>query len=624
MKGKKKNFWKQLFFVAFFVLGPGFFTQAARVPNDPFFSQEWYLERIGIPKAWETSVGSSEVIVAVLDSGVDLDHLDLVGNLWTNPGEIPGDGRDNDNNGYVDDLHGWDFVGNDADPRPDLSGSYDEAAASHGTLIAGIIGAVTNNGEGVAGINWNVRILPVRMLDAEGTGDATEATKAVAYARAAGADVINLSFTGLERDEVFFQALEEAARSGTVIVAAVGNTSGGGTNLDEKSIYPACFVASDGFDPVIGVAATDKDDRKASFSNYGAACTDLAAPGTDLIGAMAEGAYGGLWSGTSLAAPMVSGAAALLKAVYPSLTAEQTKTILQLSVEPVQLNEDGSSVPTGAGRLNAAQALEIARSFVFPSPTMAPSVRTEGFVTAEGPGSVPLVKRFDASGRLEKEWNAYGEKFLGGVSLAVGDVDGDGVAEVVTGAGVGGGPQVRIFDRDGKIKGQFFAFDVSERTGISLSLGNVSENEGLEILVTRLSGGDGEVRFFSRTGERIGSIFPFGFIPGGFSLAAGDMDKDGIDELVVGSGNGKPPTVRVLKTDGHLFGQFSAYDPLFVGGVHVSVGDVDGDGMAEIITGAGVGGGPQVRIFDRDGKVLRQQFVFPETDRLGVMVAGQP
>ncbi len=329
---------------------------------------------MGLSTAWDQTSGSTDVIVAVLDTGFDMDHPDLSANVWTNQNEVAGDGLDNDGNGFVDDLHGFDFVGDDVDPRPDQELPIDPSAAAHGTIIAGIIGAVGNNGQGIAGINWHVRLMNVRILDNMGSGNSIAARKAIEYAVKNGADVINLSFTGFQIDSLFKQTLKEAFEAGVTVVAAVGNTEDGGINVDNKPIYPACHGENETEDWVIGVAASDMNDVKSDFSNYGALCTDISAPGENIISttyqddtwrAFSSTFYQAGWSGTSMAVPMVAGASALLRSVYPSLDPEEIETVLRLSSDPVTAFGDAQG-KVGAGRLNIASALALAPSFVKP------------------------------------------------------------------------------------------------------------------------------------------------------------------------------------------------------------------------------------------------------------------
>ncbi len=365
----------------------------AKTPNDLFFGQQKYAQKIGAPEAWDVTEGSPTVVVAVLDTGVDITHPDLQANIWTNGREVAGDGIDNDANGYVDDVHGWDFVGEDDLPVPSALDVFAEGALVHGTLIAGIIGAQGDNAEGVAGLSWHVRLMPVRMLDAEGNGMVDQAVRALDYAVQNGARVINMSFTGTATDPLLDAALARAADAGVVVVAAVGNKSNGGNNLNDTPVYPACSVLLDGRDPVIGVAATDLNDRKASYSNFGTACTDIAAPGSMMFGAqpivadvptLTSEFYGGGWNGTSLASPVVAGSAALLLSKYPSLTPAQVKTVFQLSADPIVSDVTGAG-SVGVGRLNIAKALQIAGAFANSSPQPSPR---------GGEGILPVLSSF--------------------------------------------------------------------------------------------------------------------------------------------------------------------------------------------------------------------------------------
>ncbi|HLD21188.1 MAG TPA: S8 family serine peptidase, partial [Patescibacteria group bacterium] len=297
----------------------------ARDVTDRFRSELWYLDQMSAPAAWEIETGSEQTIVAVLDAGFDLDHEDLAGQYWYNEDEVAGDGTDDDTNGYDDDVIGWDFVDGDSNPSPDLGEGVSDTVASHGTVIAGIIGATANNGLGITGINWDVSIMPLRVLNEFGAGSTTDVRHAIVYAVENGADVINLSFTFSQTDERLRETIEWAYDQGVVIVAAVGN---GNIDTDLSPIYPACFDSQISKNAVIGVAATNQDDQKADFSNFGTRCTDIAAPGVDIFASVYHDsedlafitAYASPWEGTSLAAPMISGAVALLRSRYPSLT----------------------------------------------------------------------------------------------------------------------------------------------------------------------------------------------------------------------------------------------------------------------------------------------------------------
>jgi len=617
----KKFFY--FFFLTFFFAQPAL----AQTPNDPYITEQWYLDQIDAYSAWDTATGSNEVVVAVLDTGVDVDHEDLVDNLWENSDEVPDDGIDNDHNGYVDDVNGWDFVRRDATTGPEYAGgAFDVDAVSHGTFVSGIIGAVGNNNKGITGINWQVKIMPVRILDRFGSGDTTFAANGVRYAVANGADVINFSLTGPSFDSEFLAAVKEAHEAGVVMVAALGNE---GENINNSPVYPACFMSDDDLeDYVIGVVASDEEDLHASFSNYGSDCADISAPGVSIFSTLLQEddsldfseAYGGGWDGTSVAAPMVSGAAAFLKGVFPGITPNEIKLVLQLSVDPLKEKGTEAVGQIGAGRLNLSKALALAPSFasvVEETVERAPS----GWLAVGLAGGSSMVRTVDSAGNKKSEFYAYAENFSGGVRLAMGDIDGDGVDEIVTGAGPGGGPQVRVFETDGTFINQFFAYNSNLTHGIFVGVGDLDSDGVAEILTSPDAGGNGEVRWFNLQGEQNGFIKPVGASAISLRVAAGDINNDGSDEIIVGSGSGSNPMVWLFDGGGTFISSFEAYAATYNKGIYVEAGDLDGDGSDEIVTGTDYGGGPHVRVFKADGSVVSSFFAYDPNFRGGVRVA---
>ncbi len=312
--------------------------------NDPYLDKQWYLNKININGAWAKNSGSPSTVIAILDTGVDIDHPDLKDNIWINKGEIINDGIDNDGNIYVDDVYGWDFVAGDNNPRPDFKEWwFTKEGINHGTIIAGIAAAVGNNARGIAGVAWEAKIMPVRVLDSAGQGDVLTVVEGIDYAVEKGADVINLSFIGTGFSKSLFLALERAYKAGIVVVAAVGNQQAEGGNLDEEPLYPVCYYGGEGENIVIGVAATDKEDKKTIFSNFGTKCVDLAAPGVDFWSTVAynpgepdfDEYYSGGWSGSSVAAPLVSGTAALIKSINPKLGASEIRSLLTANTDKI-------------------------------------------------------------------------------------------------------------------------------------------------------------------------------------------------------------------------------------------------------------------------------------------------
>ena len=615
----------------------------ALTPNDDYYSEQWYMETMGAQTAWDEETGDGSVVVAVLDTGIDLDHPDLEDNIWVNSGEIAGDGIDNDNNGYIDDVNGYDFVDEDGSPVPDRDDGFDVDAVSHGTVIAGIVGAVGDNEEGMTGINWNVELMSVRILDSNGVGDSNLATNGVDYAVENGADVINLSFTGFDHDERLRLALKRAFNAGVVVVAAVGNADNGGVNIDNRPIFPACYGERADEDWILGVAATDANDVKADFSNYGATCTDISAPGEDIFAAIyqdddwpgfEEGYYQSGWSGTSMASPMVAGAAALLKSRYHSLTPTDIKSALRLSVDPVTATGDATG-KMGSGRLNVSKALTLAASYAdegdgdyddegtVTTETMSSS-SSYRIVVAPESGSPPTVRVFTNSGdEIVASFDAYDESFTGGVRLTMGDVDGDGEEEIVTVPG-SGGPHVRIFDLDGNLESDFFAFSKSMTSGLFVATGDIDGDGTEEIVVSTDEGGGALVKIFDNNGDQIGdTIEPFEDVsaPRSVRVAMGDVDDDGEDEVITTLGEGHEPLIRVHKADGIFQSEFLAYAQTYDKGVFVASGDLDGDGDDEIVTGTDNGGGPQVQIYDGEGSWLGTFFAYDDQFRGGVRLS---
>lgn len=293
-------------------------------PNDPEFANQWDLLNTATPgadidatQAWDITTGDPNQIVADIDTGINLQHPDLVGNLWTNPGEIPGNGIDDDHNGYIDDVHGWDFVSNDNTPNDEHG---------HGTHTAGTLAAVGNNGMGVTGVAWDVSLLPLKFIGGDGNGSTSDAVAAINYCtdlRRRGFN-IRVSNNSWGADGGYSQSLYDAIKAngeaGMLFVTAAGNE---GVNIDAQAdqslFYPAAFDLPN----IISVASTDSSDRRSSFSNWGSTSVDLGAPGTLIRSTTSDGGYGYM-SGTSMASPHVAGVAALAFAISPPNTDIQT------------------------------------------------------------------------------------------------------------------------------------------------------------------------------------------------------------------------------------------------------------------------------------------------------------
>ena len=340
------------------------------LPNDPRFGELWGLRNTGqsggtpgadlsAPSAWDLSTGAATKVVAVLDTGLDYTHPDLAANVWINPAEIPADGLDNDGNGFVDDLRGWDFAGDGASPAEGAQDSDPIDDDGHGTHVAGTIGAVGNNGIGVAGVAWTVRLMALRFLSPSGgwTSDAVAAYDYVATMKLRGVDIVavNNSWGGGPFSQALLDAIEEARGLGILSVCASGND---GLNNDEVPHFPA------GYDTpgVISVGASNRFEQVPVFSNFGVETVDLFAPGvavlstypTYLTSSVGTPGYDVL-NGTSMAAPHVSGAVALLAARFPGIGPAEARARLLYNVDA----RDGyAGRCLTRGRLNVRRALE--------------------------------------------------------------------------------------------------------------------------------------------------------------------------------------------------------------------------------------------------------------------------
>lgn len=338
----------------------------AKTPNDPQYNlQEKMWKQIGAPLAWDYTVGSKKVVVATIDTGADTWHSDLRDNIWTNPYEISDNGYDDDGNGYVDDVHGWNFIDDNNVVRPSVQDTKDDPEAiRHGTIIAGLIGASGNNGKNGTGINWNVSIMPLRAIESDGTGSFGAVAKAVKYAVDNGADVISLSVVSKSDDAYLKSVLYDAYKKGVVIVAAAGNDQiEGDGDLSESQSYPVCEDYDDAQDWIIGVSSVNNSDKLSRFANYGS-CVDLVAPGQGIYSIERYAPmfgynedFGGSWSGTSFATPLVAGSAALLKSMRPDWGPKEIISTLLKNSDNIDSLNTGFSHALGFGRLNIGRAV---------------------------------------------------------------------------------------------------------------------------------------------------------------------------------------------------------------------------------------------------------------------------
>jgi subtilisin family serine protease len=321
------------------------------VPNDPRFHEQWALANegqnsgksgadISALRAWKTTTGSDQIVVAVLDSGVDYKHPDLEKNIWTRPENIKAY-RDQ-NLGEIDDVRGYNAIDNDSDPMDDNG---------HGTHCAGIIGAEGGNGEGITGVNWTVKIMPLKFMDATGSGTTKDAIEAINYVidrkqHGVNVRIISASWGSTEKSRALEDVIRKAYEEDILFVAASGNSS---VNTDTNPHYPSSYNVGN----VISVAALDRNDQLASFSNFGPKSVHIAAPGKEILSTWLDNGFREA-SGTSMATPMVAGVAALVLAENPRMPVDELRKRLLDSVD--KLPAVKGKVLTG-GRINAAKAV---------------------------------------------------------------------------------------------------------------------------------------------------------------------------------------------------------------------------------------------------------------------------
>ena len=312
-----------------------FRTSGTVASGDPRRGRQWALASARVPGAWAFTIGG-DVPVAVLDSGIDASHPELRDNLWTNHAEVAGNGLDDDRNGYVDDVHGADVVNGDGDPADGLG---------HGTSVAGIIGARGDNGIGISGVAWRVRLMPVKVLADNGWGTTVSVIEGLRYSLAGGARVINMSINGAQPSRALEEAIRDAEAQGALVVTSAGND---GLDRDQVASYPASIQSP----AVLTVASTGRAGGLAYASAFGRTEVDVAAPGEDVLTTDLDGRYVSR-SGTSYAAAYVSGAAALLAAARPNASGARLRRALVASARR------GGRVDSriSGGQLDVASAL---------------------------------------------------------------------------------------------------------------------------------------------------------------------------------------------------------------------------------------------------------------------------
>lgn len=658
---------------------PNYIYQAAALtPSDLHFSDQWYLKRIKAPEGWGIQAQSSNIIVAVIDSGVDTSHPDLRSNIWINPLEVDGNKKDDDHNGYIDDHYGWDFVNNVADPGPKFKTGYTEAGILHGTIVAGVLGAAGNNIEGISGVTWKTQIMSLKALDDAGNGETARVVKAIDYAVVKGANIINLSFVGYASSRTMRDAIQRAVDAGVVVVAPAGNEQSGGhgVNLNTKPIYPACYKNDANQSLVIGVAATDGIDQKASFSGYGDSCVDISAPGVGFFstavyapqktwkGKFFDNYYDGYWSGTSVAVPLVSGALSLIQSANPTLTVQESARLLLASSDNIEALNPDYLHQLGHGRLNIENALRAA--------TQPLRQRTAYLAVTPARQGEPFVTIVNTQGSEVNSFLAYDRRFRGGVNLVAADLNNDGEDEIITAPASQLESDIKIFSSEGKFLRHFLAYPANYRGGVNLAVADLNQDGKYEIITAPAFGRKAEIKVFTSEGKLLHTFLAYpSTFTGGAVVAAGNVMGDPQLEIVVGTGKGGVPEVKVFSGQGQRLSsfvvgnrtvasglrlslldidanprrqqaeivvtrqradtgavitdfkgtirrRFQVYLPSFKGDVTTITADSNQDGIKEIISFPGPGGGPQIKFFTRLGDLKYSFYAYPIDFKGGV------
>ncbi len=314
---------------------PDYIAHQIEIPDDPRYTEQWALNRIQVEEAWQAVPTAPGVLIAILDSGIDVEHPDLQPNLWANPGEIAANGLDDDANGYVDDTLGWNFVYNNNDIADDNG---------HGSLVSGIAAARTGNSLGIAGVCGRCRIMPVKVMQPSGAANYSAIAAGITYAVDKGARIVNLSLGGYSDSSALRDALEYASTQNAVVVAGAGNDNTG------VPFYPAAY------DNVTAVAGTSMSDTRSASSNYGA-WVDVSAPSEDIL-TTAMGSDYVTTSGTSMASPFAAGLAGLLVSLHPDWAPALVHSQMVHTADPIDALNPGFESKLGSGRINAARAVQ--------------------------------------------------------------------------------------------------------------------------------------------------------------------------------------------------------------------------------------------------------------------------
>jgi subtilisin family serine protease len=519
---------------------PNYIYERCAEPNDPDFPDQYAHQLIQMANAWDISTGSRDIVIAVLDTGVDINHPDLKDNIWVNKNEIPNNKLDDDNNGYIDDISGWNFEDDNNDVVPELS-FFD--IEGHGTNVSGVIAATGNNGVGVCGVNWQGSIMALRLSIFVTSAEVAEALD---YAAANGARVANMSFggddLGHEGDPLVKTAIDNAFEKGVLLVASAGNDDA------TEPLYPAAYYN------VMAVSSTNGEDQKTGHSNFGP-WVDIAAPGTDIVTTDLGNGYIAT-AGTSFSGPYVAAVGALVLGHRPQLTNVEVRAVLENTTDPVAYGSvDPNEGYIGTGRVNAYRAL-LAADQRLPLGEIIQPMQQQVFA-ADG-NDIPAVLfvhgdsyRLDYRGYDQNDWIPLSE----GTSVT----DPNGLVHLLFANPGPGAFELRL-----SVTTEGFTHRDRKVFGVELGSNQTSwpKPGGSEDPLT-------QQEFY------LGSPLCL------------DLDGDGQNEIVEASANEDGGTITIWKDDGTpLPGWpqplgFGLWEPITASGL--AVGDIDGDGDYEIV-----------------------------------------
>lgn len=651
------------------ILGKNSLYHITTLPNDPDLPSQNYLRQIKADLAWTFSSNAENVIVAVIDTGIDLNHSELKDNIWKNDMEIADDNIDNDGNGYVDDVYGWDFVNNTNDVGIKISRGYKTFAVNHGTVVSGIIGATSDNKEGISGVAWKVKLMSIRAINSQGEGNTYDISRAIYYAIKNKADVINLSFVGNENDPILANAIRKASDANISIVASAGNELTPGVDLDESPRYPVCYDFNK--NTVFGVGSVNSKDILSTFSNFGTNCIDILAPGENFISTQAyypslydfQEKYGKNLSGTSLSAPLVSGAIALIKSIDKNFTNQEIYQILKTSAKDIFFINFTHRKKIGAGLLDVNNALIYARAlknskhlniiavprygninsikFFDRKTGKETDIKIDLPIGAKNKNNFYTIKSGDVNGDNDQEIilastnntgtyiSIYNQELLminnfkinynKPISMEIMDAYSSGREKIIIGSPDGYEQKVSIYDQDGSLLSSFRAYNSTTKFGLSITKCDIDGDFKDEIIMVPKKGGGPHIIYYTIDGKIKDSFFAGNKdFRGGLNIACGDINNDDKKEIVLTPQSGGSSYTLIYNTDKNLISSFWNYDPKFSKEASVNLIDIDNDYNKEIIINTNQGVNSHVRMFDVWGNLKDQFFAFNQKQKNGV------